>query len=143
MNTSTVVLDNVFDASTVDSILNHIDDSTSNVKWYNLMDKHIHIDLCLNLLEISNRCYEMSSCVGYEFCTRLSSNENIIRYPLCSIIYYPHVRDLKGGRLLLEDDIITPKSNRLVLFAPSRYRNVEEFTGERIEVVVNPFSKYS
>ena len=85
----------------------------------------------------------MSSCVGYEFCTRLSSNENIIRYPLCSIIYYPHVRDLKGGRLLLEDDIITPKSNRLVLFAPGRYRNVEEFTGERIEVVVNPFSKYS
>ncbi len=156
MNVTTVVLDNVFDASTVDSILNNMDDSSSNVKWYDLSHKHVHADLCLKLLEITSRYYEISSCIGYEFWTRLSTcvegwhydkderlseNKKILSFPLCSIIYYPHVRDLKGGRLLLEGDMITPKSNRLVIFASGVYHNVENFSGERLTMVINPWDR--
>ncbi len=156
MKTTNIILDDVFDSNSVNSILNFLDNSTSVSRWYGLKDKHVHADLCLSLLDITNRYYEISSCVGYEFWTRLntcvegwhydkderlSENKKVISFPLCSIIYYPYIRDLKGGRLLLEDDIITPKSNRLVIFAPGIYHNVEDFTGERIAVLLNPWDK--
>ena len=156
MKTTSIVLDDVLEQDSVNSILEFIDDSTKITSWYNLKDRHVHADLCLSLLDITNRYYEISSCVGYEFWTRLntcvegwhydkderlSEDKKILSFPLCSIIYYPYVRDLKGGQLYMEHDIITPKSNRMVIFAPGVFHNVEDFTGERIAMIINPWDK--
>tara|TARA_B100001996_G_C18603151_1_gene570680 strand:- start:649 stop:1134 length:486 start_codon:yes stop_codon:yes gene_type:complete len=156
MKTTSIIIDDVFDSKSITSILDFVDDSSSITKWYDLKDGHVHHDLCLGLLDIANCHYDLSSCIGYEFWTRLSTcvegwhydkderlskDKKVVSFPLCSIVYYPYVKNLKGGRLLLEDDIITPKSNRLVIFAPGIYHNVEEFTGERIAILLNPWDK--
>ena len=36
-------------------------------------------------------------------------------------LYYCHVENLFGGQLCVEDDIITPKTNRMVIFAPGSH----------------------
>ena len=60
------------------------------------------------------------------------------------MVYYPYVdEDLKGGRLEFEDgQMITPKTNRLVVFGPGIRHNVEEnYIGDRISLALNPWPK--
>ena len=98
MKTTNIILDDVFDSNSVNAILNFLDNSTSISKWYGLKDKHVHADLCLGLLDIASRYYEISSCIGYEFWTRLntcvegwhydkderlSEDKKILSFPLC------------------------------------------------------------
>ena len=40
----------------------------------------------------------------------------------------------------VEDDIVTPKSNRMVIFSPKLNHCVEPHIGERIVLCVNPWS---
>ena len=49
---------------------------------------------------------------------------------------------MKGGELLLESDVITPKTNRMVIFASGMLHNVESFTGNRISMMVNAWDSY-
>ena len=56
------------------------------------------------------------------------------------MVYYVKVKDLKGGKLHIEDDIITPKSNRMVIFSPKLNHFAESFMGDRIVLCVNPWS---
>ena len=72
---------------------------------------------------------------------KLFDEKNILSFPLCTIIYYPHVDNLKGGELLLGNDKILPKTNRMVIFASGISHNVENFTGDRISMMVNPWAK--
>ena len=57
------------------------------------------------------------------------------------MVYYPVVDNLEGGQLHLECDIITPKENRLVIFPPKTFHYVEPFTGKRVTLLINPWSK--
>tara|TARA_B000000532_G_scaffold80000_1_gene63754 strand:- start:1762 stop:1944 length:183 start_codon:yes stop_codon:yes gene_type:complete len=57
------------------------------------------------------------------------------------MVYYVYVDELRGGKLHIEDDVITPKSNRLVIFSPGKYHCVEPFLGKRITLCVNPWSE--
>ena len=50
------------------------------------------------------------------------------------------VENLKGGNLHIEDDIIRPKSNRLVIFSPKLDHFVEPLRGDRISLCINPWS---
>ena len=67
--------------------------------------------------------------------------KGVLHFPLCSMVYYPVVEDLQGGQLHLECDIITPKENRLVIFPPKTFHYVEPFTGKRVSLLINPWSK--
>ena len=71
---------------------------------------------------------------------QLAAKTNQTRFPLCSMVYYVKVNDLKGGKLHIEDDIITPKTNRLVIFSPQLNHCVDPFIGDRISFCVNPWS---
>jgi hypothetical protein len=65
------------------------------------------------------------------------------KFPLCTIVYYPYVKDLKGGRLKLyetEDLIITPKQNMVVVFPSNIPHIVEPFEGERLSVISCPYT---
>ena len=151
-----VVIDDVLDSKSVSTICSHIDQSTKHSIFYRKNDNHLHDNFCLSMIDIASQFYDLSSFVGYEFWTRLNScvggwhqdkdeklydKKGIESYPLCSIIYYVHVKNMTGGELLLDTDTILPKTNRMVIFAPGISHNVNEFTGDRICLLVNPWDK--
>ena len=107
------------------------------LEWCSFDYEHDFRDFCLQMIDIASKYYDLSSSIGYEFWTHNNSRPSedwhydkdeflfnatgIYEYPLCSMVYYPVVEDLKGGQLHLECDIITPKENRLVIFPPKTY----------------------
>jgi len=64
-----------------------------------------------------------------------------MKFPICSLVYYPLVaKDLKGGRLVFEDHKIIPKENRLVMFSPGEIHTVDGFKGKRCSLIINPWN---
>lgn len=63
-----------------------------------------------------------------------------IATPICSIVFYADVQDLTGGRFMTDSVAVTPKTNRLVAFAPGLSHGVEDYTGTRMSVAVNPWA---
>ena len=156
MSATSVVIDDVLDAESVSKIKKSIDESTRDPFFYTMNDNHLYDNFCLAMINIASDFYDLSSSVGYEFWTRLNrcvsdwhcdkdeklyDEQKIVSYPLCTIIYYPHVDNMRGGELLLGSDKILPKTNRLVIFAPGIPHNVESFTGDRISMMVNPWNR--
>ena len=151
-----IVIDNVLDDESVSKIYKSLDESTKNPFFYKMNDNHFYDNFCLSMINLASQYYDLTNAVGYEFWTRLNTcvegwhrdkderlfdEKKIISFPLCTIIYYPIVKDLKGGELLLMDDMVTPKTNRMVMLASGVPHNVNEFTGERVSMMVNPWSR--
>ena len=151
-------MDDVVDNSTFQSDCIKLSESGKNIpeKWYSLDEKHIFQDFCIQMINLSSQMYDLTSCVGYEFWThyntiprnwhidkdeQLKIKTGYTRFPLCSMVYYVYVDELRGGKLHIEDDVITPKSNRLVIFSPGKCHCVEPFLGKRITLCVNPWSE--
>ena len=126
-----------------------------NERWYSLDEEHIFKDFCVQMINVASNFFDLTSCKGYEFWSQnntrpqnwhidqdeqLVAKTNQTRFPLCSMVYYVKVNDLKGGKLHIEDDIITPKTNRLVIFSPQLNHCVVPFVGDRISLCVNPWS---
>jgi hypothetical protein len=156
MSPTSIIIDNVLDSGSVVRLKESIDESTRDPFFYTMDNRHLYDNFCLAMINIASEFYDLSSSVGYEFWTRLNrcvsdwhcdkdeklyDEQKIVIYPLCTIIYYPHVYNMKGGELLLDGDKILPKTNRLVIFAPGIPHNVEDFTGERISMMVNPWNR--
>ena len=139
-----------------------IGDKNLSIDWCSFEYEHEFKDFCLQMIDIASKYYDLSSSIGYEFWTHnntrpfgdsqkdgwhydkdefLFDANGTYDYPLCSIVYYPVVQDLEGGQLHLECDIITPQENRLVIFPPKTYHYVQPFKGNRISLLVNPWSK--
>ena len=130
-------------------------ESNLKEKWFSLDEEHLFQDFCIQMINVAGNFFDLNSCIGYEFWThnntrprgwhidqdeKLVSTTGQTRFPLCSVVYYVKVKDLKGGKLHIEDDIITPKSNRMVTFSPKLNHCAEPFIGDRITLCVNPWS---
>ena len=126
-----------------------------NERWYSLDEAHIFKDFCIQMINVASNLYNLSTCKGYEFWSQnntrpqnwhidqdeqLVAKTNQTRFPLCSMVYYLKIDNLRGGKLHIEDDIITPKTNRLVVFSPQLNHCVVPFVGDRISLCVNPWS---
>jgi hypothetical protein len=99
--------------------------------------------------------YDLENVVGYEVWTHYNSitdwhfdkdeklykTTNIIKLPLCSIIYYPFIDNLVGGKLLMPDINITPVTNRLVIFSSKIVHKIDNYTGERFSLMINPWTE--
>ena len=151
-----IVIDDVLDSESVSKIHESLDESTKEPFFYNMEDEHLFNNFCLSMVNLASQYYDLTNAVGYEFWTRLNTcvegwhrdkdeklfdEKNMLSFPLCTIIYYPYVDNMKGGELLLGSDKILPKTNRLVIFAAGIPHNVEDFTGNRISMMVNPWAK--
>ena len=125
-----------------------------NERWYSLDEAHIFKDFCIQMINVASNLYNLSTCKGYEFWShnnteprgwhidqdeQLNGTTGQTRFPLCSMVYYLKIENLRGGKLHIEDDIITPKTNRLVIFSPQLNHCVEPFMGDRIVLCVNPW----
>jgi len=163
---STVILDDVIHRDSLNSLqsdfFSKIRDNPIKEKWYSYDEDHLFKDICTPFLQLANSYFDLSSCTGYEFWIQNNSRpsrrhldkdqqllkeKGIYSFPLCSIIYYISVdENLVGGKLDIEDDIIiTPKTNRMIIFPPGRYHYVQPFQGQRVSLLINPWdkSKYS
>ena len=154
MNNSILVFDDVLDKLSPE-LLELLNKPLEELDWYPLEHKHKYKKFCIDILTIASRYFDFSKIVGYEFWgqqntkpntwhydkdEKLYSKERKLVFPVCSTIYYLKVEDLEGGRLIVENDVITPKTNRLVIFPPGKYHTVENFKGNRISLLVNPWN---
>ena len=153
-----VVGNTAFQSDCIDVLQqNKKETSESNLKekWFSLDEEHLFQDFCIQMINVAGNFFDLNSCIGYEFWTHnntrprgwhIDQDEKLVsvtgqtRFPLCSVVYYVKVKDLKGGKLHIEDDIITPKSNRMVTFSPKLNHCAEPFMGDRITLCVNPWS---
>ena len=131
-------------------------------RWYNLDTEHRYQKTCLSLIKTVSNYYDLSKCDGYEFWIhhntrpqqwhvdkdeRALDEKGILSCPLCSIVYYPLVEDVTGGRLCLLDEdlgtdvVIVPKQNRLIVLPSGQRHYVEPFEGRRVSFIVNPWDK--
>lgn len=129
-------------------------------EWYNLDTHHPCQSVCSFIIDKARDYYDLTSCTGYEFWVhnntrppewhqdkdeRMLKEKGIYSFPLCSIVYYACVENLKGGNIEIEDGIVvSPKSNRMVIFTGSKFHYVQEYTGTRLSLIINPWdgSKY-
>jgi hypothetical protein len=153
MNNSILVFDDVL-ANFSPELIELINKPLESLDWYSLDHKHKYKDFCIEILTIASKYFDFSKIIGYEFWgqnntkpgtwhydkdEKLYSKKKELVFPVCSTIYYLEVSDLVGGRLFVEHDVITPRTNRLVLFPPGKYHAVEDFTGKRVSLLVNPW----
>tara|TARA_R100000008_G_C3522343_1_gene134694 strand:- start:114 stop:617 length:504 start_codon:yes stop_codon:yes gene_type:complete len=124
-------------------------------RWFSLNQEHQFDNFCTELIKLASDFYDLSSCIGYEFWTQNNTRpfdwhqdrdeelgtQGIESFPLCSMVYYLVVENLQGGKLHLEDDIITPKTDRLVIFPPGKYHMVDPFEGKRVSLLINPWNR--
>lgn len=154
LKNKTIIIDDCFELSTLLDFKNTLGDSNIPETWYKKKDNHLYSDYCNLLLSQCQDYYDLSDCVGYEFWTQNNTRPSdwhydkdedyfnqtgSFKFPICSIVYYLNVNNLVGGLLHLEDCIILPKTNRMVIFPPGTVHYVEEFTGERTSILVNPW----
>lgn len=185
---SIIILDDVIHQDCFEKLqkdfLGFIDGSTDE-DWFLLNTKHYFQDFCLSLINLAGTYYNLSTCGGYEFWIhehtkpptwhidndeRRRTENNVMIFPLCSIVYYLQVENLIGGELKIShnnnvrlnstnavyeevrnncldnksDDIIVPKTNRIVMFPAGMFHAVNSFAGNRISMIINPWdiSKY-
>lgn len=110
------------------------------------------------ILSIVHKQFDLSRCTLYEiWCHHAMGERNLIRhvdnadayrlrtgkwkYPICGIVYYAEVSDLVGGEFCTDDVVITPKTNRLIMFAQGTPHKVNDYTGMRWAVAINPWER--
>lgn len=118
---------------------------------------HPYVNIADIMLNAASKYYDLKSIVGYEIWThnntrpsgRHTDKDDIYYeitgkeiHPVCTIVYYINVdRFLKNGRLNLENiATIVPKENRLVIFPPGVWHEVQKYEGERVSIVINPWN---
>ena len=114
-----------------------------------------------DILTTAGNYYDMNKCVGFEVWTHNNSKptadydggwhydkdeyryglNNILSFPICSCIFYVEVQNLEGGRLVIEDIKIIPRPNRLIIFGPGKKHYVEDFSGVRYSININPWNR--
>jgi hypothetical protein len=147
-----IVLDNVF--STIPVVALH-----EKVLYFAKEEQQQNSKLAESLLEIASQYYDLLNYVGYEmWCHAKNFKRSVyhidkdeiayekygeIRTPICSIIYYLDVKDLEGGRLIFPSKAapIVPETNRLVIFDKKIAHKVEQWTGSRVSIMINPWSE--
>jgi hypothetical protein len=63
-----------------------------------------------------------------------------IAMPICSIVFYADIHYLKGGKFMTNSVSVTPKTNRLIAFSPGVEHGVEDYTGTRMSIAINPWA---
>lgn len=126
---------------------------SGDMQWFDCTFDAISKDTAplSSIINTASKLFDLSTMTGFEFWSNTSylpgwhydkdegefdlTGKNV--FPLCSIVYYAHVKDLVSGRFVTETEKIVPKTNRLLIFSPGIYHTVEPFAGERIAIAIN------
>jgi len=153
-----VILDEVLSPTPFLDFKDVINNFHGEAKWFYRDHAETYSD---TLLQIASDYFNFNDIVGYEVWTHnntipIGDNDDgwhkdrdelsyhirkLFRFPICSMVFYTKVKNLKGGELLIEDTIVVPKENRLVIFGPGLNHKVNEFQGERVSFNINPWNR--
>lgn len=149
-----LVLDNVLQEHEIDIIKNQSSNFNSEV---NGLYQWNELRIFYSLIRRASNYYSLHNCVGYEVWEQKNSRpptwhqdkdeilakQNILKFPICTLVYYIQVENLINGKLQIETGIdVTPITNRLVIFGPGVSHYVEEFSGYRHSIVINPWDNF-
>lgn len=137
----------------IDNAIDVFNNNVNNtLQFYKLGEIHQAKPMCEKLLNKAKNYYDLSTMVGYDFWGHtnnkldwhIDKDENItdrVSTPLCSIVFYSYIHDIRGGELVFEDGTtIIPKTNRMVMFDPYVKHKVNPVTGIRKSFNINPFN---
>ena len=145
-----IIVDDVLSKFQINEIVTYYDENPDKLigNWYTEP-----LNWQLDLLLLAGEYFNLKDQVGFESWGHITSRPDwhidqdelaeqngLIERPLCSIVYYPHVRLIRGGFFLTETEIIKPKTNRAIIFSSGIEHSVEPWEGERISVAINPWS---
>jgi len=152
-----IVADNVLDAQSlwvVQDYLKHPD--ACQMRWVGgTLEETLQLRSPLSaILEVASRAFDLSGMCGVEQWAHVGTKPNwhidkdealskrtgALATPTCSIVFYAEVDALTGGQFMADDMTVTPKTNRLVAFGPGVRHGVEDFTGTRVAVAINPWA---
>ena len=130
-----------------------------NLNALNKLVPYDQIECIHPILKVASQYFDLTKCRGYEIWQHnrnqgslpwhhdkdevLWKLKNMMSHPVCGIGYYLTIdENLKGGQLVFENgSIVFPKHNRLVLFDSKLKHCVEEYTGRRHSVNINPWNE--
>jgi len=153
-----IVLDNVLDDAHRAAVVGFFSssDQARAMKWQPSTLSGVQDDQSPMALFVkaASKCFYVTSMSGCEYWSHygtrpdwhidkdeaLKNTTGEIACPLCSIVYYADV-DVQGGAFMTESITVKPITNRMVVFSPGILHGVEEYTGTRMSVAVNPWAK--
>jgi len=146
-----IVLDKILYPETIKNI-----DYDVNPTYFEPKDEHPNKEICERLIKTASNYIDLTRQVGYDtwFHKNSSPDWHVDRdekhffrtgqnyFPLCSIVYYPEVKELEGGELIFKNNMrIKPVSNRLVIFGPALEHKVTSIiNGKRTSMNINVWS---
>ena len=149
-----IILDNVLSSEDLETIKNNSGEYDSEFRGlyqWNIL-KIFH-----PLIKTAAKYYSLHNCIGYEIWEQnngrppkwhydrdeILAKQGILSFPICTLVFYIEVDNLTNGNLLIENGIqIKPITNRLVIFGPKVKHYVEEFSGTRHSLIINPWNKF-
>jgi hypothetical protein len=148
-----IVIDDVLNETVRHSIANHFvnDPQTRMTRWLN--KEEIGLTPLVYLVEIAKNYFNLESLAGCEYWAHygtkpdwhvdkdelLMKRTGKLATPIISMVYYAEVKDLIGGKFMTKTETIIPVANRLIMFSPNVLHGVEEYTGTRLSVAINPW----
>lgn len=153
-----IVLDNVLAEPEMVAVRNiiHTDPNISKMRWidgdYDAVKENP--SPIATLLSIAAKYFDVANMCGAEFWAhngtrpdwhvdkdeKLSETIGTLSYPICSIVYYAEVDNLKDGMFMTDTMNITPVNNRMLIFAPGIMHGVQPYEGTRLSLAVNPWT---
>jgi len=146
-----LVTDKIFYSQTLEKI-----NSTCPHAFFTNEDSHTHKDVCTRLLTNASAYFNFNNQIGYDVWFHRNGTPGWHQdrdeqtfwetgqshFPICSIVFYPHVKDLVGGELIFKNNMrITPVTNRLVMFGPGLEHKVTPIeSGERVSMNINAWN---
>lgn len=151
--TAFLVIDNVLSPDEMESTRKFfLDLKDGNSKWI-AKDSPVTfpLDKIVNLVA---KTFDLSDAVGYECWSHVNTktswhvdkdeaaweDSKTMKHPICSIVYYPYIKNMSGGRFVTKSHLVVPRQNRLVAFSPGLLHAVENFKGERMSCAINPWN---
>ena len=109
---------------------------------------------CKKLLKIANRFINIKDAAGFELWTHYNTKPGFhfdkdetlfnktgeLKFPLCTILYYPYIdNNLIGGEFVADGIQVKPITNRMIIFSPGVWHGVNEYKNERFSLIINPW----
>jgi hypothetical protein len=152
-----IVIDNFLPIDKNKEVVNFFTNhNASESRWFEGGIQQYLSETCFisDCLKTVSKYYDLSSMIGcemwchnntrpgwhYDKDEQLWRETKEIKSPLCSIVYYGIATDLIGGKFMTKTISVTPKSNRLIIFSPNTHHTVEEYTGNRLAIALNPWN---
>jgi len=151
--TTFLVVDDVLSPEEMESTRNFfLGLSNGNSSWIDL-GSEVSFPL-EKIINIVSKTFDLSQAVGYECWSHVNtraswhvdkdeeawSDLKELKHPVCSIVYYPYIKNMSGGRFVTKSHLAVPRQNRLIAFSPGLQHAVEKFAGERMSCAINPWA---